>query len=155
MLPVEVGAHCCIAAVQYNPGALDATWLHTTDAKRSWWTVVTINAETCRKVAVDISCTPAQHFTGRSLWDRFKTLWASWVVEEVRPRDSGPGVKVFFGGDTGYRAVPDGKNEDEVPVCPVFKEIGERFGGFDFAMIPIGYVISLYLRHVSSGRLIA
>ncbi|KAG6897255.1 hypothetical protein C0992_003039 [Termitomyces sp. T32_za158] len=110
------------------------------DAKRMEVSVPTMKDEPAHKVTVDISCTPAQHFTGRSLMDRFKTLWASWVVEEVRPRDSGPGVKVFFGGDTGYRSVLDGKNEDEVPMCPVFKEIGERFGGFDLAMIPIGSV---------------
>lgn len=48
------------------------------------------------------------------------------------------GSKVFFGGDTGYRAVMDGQDEDTVPVCPAFKEIGEKFGGFDLAMIPIG-----------------
>ncbi|KAG6829661.1 hypothetical protein H0H92_003904 [Tricholoma furcatifolium] len=108
-----------------------------------WWDVKRLKAsfpternEPAQDVTVDITCTPAQHFTGRSLFDRFKTLWASWVVEEVRTE--GPGVKVFFGGDTGYRSVPDGKNEDEMPVCPAFKEIGERFGGFDFAMIPIG-----------------
>jgi N-acyl-phosphatidylethanolamine-hydrolysing phospholipase D len=32
----------------------------------------------------------------------------------------------------------DGQNEDEVPFCPAFQQIGEKFGGFDFAMIPIG-----------------
>ena len=45
---------------------------------------------------------------------------------------------MFFGGDTGYRAVFDGETEDELPVCPAFKEIGEKFGGFDLAFIPIG-----------------
>lgn len=45
---------------------------------------------------------------------------------------------MFFAGDTGYRSVQDGQDEDKVPTCPVFKEIGEHFGGFDFAMIPIG-----------------
>jgi N-acyl-phosphatidylethanolamine-hydrolysing phospholipase D len=32
----------------------------------------------------------------------------------------------------------DGQNEDEVPTCPAFKTIGETFGGFDVALIPIG-----------------
>jgi len=73
--------------------------------------------------------------------DRFydlKTLWSSWVVEEVLPPGSEQGKKVFFAGDTGYRAVLDGQEEDEAPVCPAFKEIGERFGGIDLAFIPIG-----------------
>jgi N-acyl-phosphatidylethanolamine-hydrolysing phospholipase D len=94
-------------------------------------------------VAFDVTCTPAQHFTGRSINDRFKTLWASWVVEEpmVPNVDAISGrapVKVYFAGDTGYRAVKDGQDEDTVPTCPAFKEIGARWNGFDFAMIPIG-----------------
>jgi N-acyl-phosphatidylethanolamine-hydrolysing phospholipase D len=96
--------------------------------------------------AFDVTCTPCQHFTGRGIFDRFKSLWASWVVEEAASGQPGvqsdsTGVKLYFAGDTGYRSVPDGKNEDEMPTCPVFSEIGERFGGFDFAMIPIGCVV--------------
>lgn len=36
----------------------------------------------------------------------------------------GPHHRFFFAGDTGY--------------CPVFQEIGRRFGPFDLAAIPIG-----------------
>lgn len=101
------------------------------------------------KISFDLTCTPCQHFTGRGIFDRFKSLWASWVVEEIVPPSSQEkGVKVFFGGDTGYRAVRDGQNEEEVPSCPVFEEIGERFGGFDFAMIPIGSVNSSLFNHL-------
>jgi len=53
----------------------------------------------------------------RSLGDRNKTLWASYVV-------SAGGKKVYFSGDTGY--------------CDVFKETGVHFKGFDLALIPIG-----------------
>lgn len=92
-----------------------------------------------------VTCTPCQHFSGRGLGDRAKTLWASWAIEEVLPLDaqtlsSRPAKKVWFGGDTGYRTVFEGENEDTVPVCPAFKEIGEKIGPFDLAMIPIGYV---------------
>jgi len=97
------------------------------------------------KRIVDITCTPCQHFTGRTPWDSYKSLWASWVVEEVITNDLGesarPPVKVYFAGDTAYRTVFDGEDEEEVPYCPAFEEIGETFGGFDFAMIPIGYVV--------------
>ncbi|KAK0215407.1 hypothetical protein IW262DRAFT_1299675 [Armillaria fumosa] len=58
-------------------------------------------------------------------------LWSSWAVE-------GEGKKVYFAGDTGYRSVKDGEDEEGRPVCPAFKEIGEHFSGFDLAMIPIG-----------------
>jgi N-acyl-phosphatidylethanolamine-hydrolysing phospholipase D len=112
--------------------------------------------EQSHSVAVDIICTPAQHFTGRGILDRFKTLWSSWVVEEVlqlpktdspekqSTKSSSKGVKVFFGGDTGYRSVMEGQDEEKVPVCPAFEEIGHRFGGFDFAMIPIGYGSNIF-----------
>ena len=121
-----------------------------------WWDARRVEVEVeagsgqtgAGKLTFDVTCTPAQHFTGRGVLDRFKTLWASWVVEEVRtpaPLETqagqsklDDGLKVFFAGDTGYRAVRDGQDENTVPVCPAFKEIGERFGGFDFAMIPIG-----------------
>ncbi|KAG9037754.1 hypothetical protein FRB95_004040 [Tulasnella sp. JGI-2019a] len=93
-----------------------------------------------------VSCTPCQHFTGRGILDRFKTLWASWVIED-RPAStspSAPGVKCYFAGDTGYRTVHSEKEDDDpvalekLPVCPEFKRIGEKFGGFDLAYIPIG-----------------
>jgi N-acyl-phosphatidylethanolamine-hydrolysing phospholipase D len=48
------------------------------------------------------------------------------------------GAKVWFGGDTGYKTICEGEKESDVPICPAFKEIGERFGGFDLALIPIG-----------------
>jgi L-ascorbate metabolism protein UlaG (beta-lactamase superfamily) len=61
--------------------------------------------------------TPVQHWSARGLWDRDKTLWGGWVVEQ-------PGFRFFFTGDTGYSAD--------------FKDIGEHFGGFDLTAIPIG-----------------
>ncbi|KZT54641.1 Metallo-hydrolase/oxidoreductase [Calocera cornea HHB12733] len=98
-----------------------------------------------------LTCTPCQHFTGRSITDRFKTLWASWAVESLptpspHPEEPAP-VKVWFAGDTGYRAVPDGMDETQMPVCPVFKQIGDHFGGFDLALIPIGAYLP---RHMMS-----
>ncbi len=63
------------------------------------------------------TATPAQHFSGRSLADRDRTLWASWVLQSDRRR-------VFFSGDTG--------------LTPEFRRIGERFGGFDVVMLEIG-----------------
>jgi N-acyl-phosphatidylethanolamine-hydrolysing phospholipase D len=105
-------------------------------------------AETTVKGEFVLTCTPSQHLTGRGIRDRFKSLWASWAIEQVvqehvpslsTTQDKSVGVKVWFAGDTGYRAVKDGQDEDTVPCCPVFKEIGTKFGGFDLALIPIGY----------------
>ena len=86
-----------------------------------------VNAE------VRLSCTPSQHLTSRSAFDRFHALWGSWVIDDMHSHKS-----VYFAGDTAYRAVRDGEDEDKVPVCPAFAEVGERFGGFDMALLPIG-----------------
>lgn len=75
-----------------------------------WWEGTTIDG-------VQFTATPAQHFSGRGLFDGNKTLWASWVIVD----DS---LRLFFSGDTGYF---DG-----------FKEIGRRFGPFDVTMIETG-----------------
>lgn len=68
-------------------------------------------------------CTPAQHFSGRGLADRGKTLWSSWVIQSSVEN-------IFFSGDSGYGSH--------------FKEIGERFGPFDFAMMECGQYNELW-----------
>ena len=75
-----------------------------------WWQSTEI--DTVRFVA-----TPAQHFSGRSLFDGNRTLWASWVILDAD-------LRVFFSGDTGYF---DG-----------FKRIGETFGPFDLTLMETG-----------------
>jgi len=75
-----------------------------------WW-------QDTRVGALQLTATPAQHFSGRGLNDTNQTLWASWVI------DSGD-HRLFYSGDSGYF---DG-----------FKTIGERFGPFDLTMIENG-----------------
>ena len=70
-----------------------------------------------------LKCAPAQHFSGRGLRDRGKTLWSSWVIQSDEEN-------IFFSGDSGYG--------------PHFKEIGERFGPFDFAMMECGQYNELW-----------
>jgi len=66
---------------------------------------------------VQLTATPAQHFSGRSLTDRNRTLWASWVIQTG-------GQRLFYSGDSGYFSG--------------FRQIGERFGGFDLALMENG-----------------
>jgi L-ascorbate metabolism protein UlaG (beta-lactamase superfamily) len=66
---------------------------------------------------VVLTAAPAQHFSGRTLWDRNRTLWASWLLR------SG-GERIFYSGDSGY--------------FPGFKEIGARLGGIDIALMENG-----------------
>lgn len=67
--------------------------------------------------SLKIVCTPARHFSGRSLLRFDETLWASWVVV-------GSAHRLFYGGDTGY--------------TDQFEKIGERYGPFDITLLPIG-----------------
>lgn len=91
------------------------------------------------ELSATISCLPCQHTSARGAFDRAHTLWASWSIE------SG-GKKIWFGGDTGYRAIPRIENGEfdygekyaDLPVCPAFKQIGELRGPFDLGLIPIG-----------------
>lgn len=90
------------------------------------------------KSSIKITCTPCQHVSARTPFDRWQTLWSSWAVEEVVSESTRAPKKVYFGGDTGYRTVREGEVFEEQPVCPAFAQIGERIGPFDLALIPIG-----------------
>lgn len=84
------------------------------DAKKvrqlDWWQSIDVDG-------LALTATPAQHFSGRSLFDGNSTLWASWVIAD-------DALRVFFSGDTGYF---DG-----------FRTIGERLGPFDVTLIETG-----------------
>ncbi|KAI9714716.1 MAG: hypothetical protein M1820_000005 [Bogoriella megaspora] len=112
-----------------------------------WWDGVEIKVEGVG--SVKIVCTPAQHFSGRSAFNMGTGLWCSWVIEEIngvsktKSVDLGKtsrGRRLYFSGDTGYRARPSPEPEDlsTLPHCPAFSEIGELYGPFDLALLPIG-----------------
>jgi N-acyl-phosphatidylethanolamine-hydrolysing phospholipase D len=75
-----------------------------------WW-------QTRVERGLTLTCLPAQHFSGRTLWDRNRRLWSGWAV-------AGRARRFFFAGDTAY--------------YDVFKEIGARLGPFDLVAVPIG-----------------
>jgi L-ascorbate metabolism protein UlaG (beta-lactamase superfamily) len=64
-----------------------------------------------------ITALPARHFSGRSLTNRFETLWSSFALR-------GPKHRVYYGADSGE--------------WYGFREIGEAFGPFDLTMLEIG-----------------
>ena len=66
---------------------------------------------------VELISTPAQHFSGRGLFDSQKTLWTSWVIKT-------PQHSVYFSGDSGY--------------FEGFQEIGEKYGPFDLIFLDCG-----------------
>ncbi|MCZ8238081.1 MAG: MBL fold metallo-hydrolase [Leptospiraceae bacterium] len=75
-----------------------------------WWDEVLVQGKR-------VIFTPTQHFSARGIFDRDETLWGSYAF-------IGSKSKIYFAGDTGY--------------FKGFKEIGEKFGGFDLAILPIG-----------------
>jgi L-ascorbate metabolism protein UlaG (beta-lactamase superfamily) len=64
-----------------------------------------------------VTAWPARHFSGRGLFDRFTTLWSSFVIE-------GPRHRVYYGADSGW--------------WEGFGEIAAQYGGFDLVMLEIG-----------------
>ena len=64
-----------------------------------------------------LTALPARHFSGRSPFNRFETLWASFVL-------AGPKHRVYYGADSGE--------------WPGFQEIAQAYGPFDLTMLEIG-----------------
>lgn len=76
-----------------------------------------------------ITAVPAQHFSGRSLWDKNRTHWNGYVFQTGNKT-------LYFTGDTGYNPKD-------------FKAIGERFSQMDLSLIPIGtYVPQKFMQPV-------
>lgn len=75
-----------------------------------WWQAVEIGG-------VHFVATPARHFSGRGLFNKNQTQWASWAI-------LAPDQRVFFSGDSGYF---DG-----------FKQIGKKYGPFDLTLLETG-----------------
>ncbi|MEH0153204.1 MBL fold metallo-hydrolase [Limibacter armeniacum] len=75
-----------------------------------WWQDTTLEH-------IKLVCTPSRHFSGRGLTDRNATLWSSWVIQ-------GSHTNLYFSGDSGYAGH--------------FKQIGEKFGPFDFTLMECG-----------------
>lgn len=73
--------------------------------------------ESITRQGITYRATPAQHFSGRGLFDRNETLWASWIIKTEHEN-------IYYSGDSGYG--------------PHFKEIGKLHGPFDYAFLENG-----------------
>ncbi len=75
-----------------------------------------------------LHCLPAQHWSARWGWDRDYALWASFALTT-------PQGNVYLAGDMGYNAA-------------LMQEVGREFGGFRFALMPIGaYAPRWFMAH--------
>jgi L-ascorbate metabolism protein UlaG (beta-lactamase superfamily) len=82
-----------------------------------WWQSTEIAT---RNGSIRVTLVPAQHWSARLIHDRNHTLWGGYVL-------AAGGKQFYFAGDTGFPR--DGE---------LFAEIGRRFPGLDFALLPIG-----------------
>lgn len=73
--------------------------------------------ESARVGALELTATPARHYSGRNPLKPGRMLWASWVVK-------GPRHRFFFSGDSG--------------TFDAFKAIGAAHGPFDLTLVKIG-----------------
>ncbi len=74
------------------------------------------NSEASLNDGFKVDCLPARHFSGRGLSPN-QSLWVSFMLQT-------PTMKIYLGGDSGYDAF--------------FKQIGERFGEIDLAILENG-----------------
>lgn len=79
-------------------------------SEHDWWSELEAGG-------LRVGCTPAQHFSGRGVTDRNRSLWCGWALRTGSTR-------LFFCGDSGYPGD--------------FGEIGRRWGPFDIALMPVG-----------------
>lgn len=90
-----------------------------------WWD--SCQVEIPNLGSVQMTCTPSQHTSARTPFDKDHGLWCSWALSHP---DSGKNL--YFAGDTGYQAY------SAPSPCPAFAQIGETLGPFNLALIPMG-----------------
>jgi len=92
----------------------NARLLRSTGTRRieelDWW-------DEAKTAPLPITLTPAQHFSARTPFDRNRALWGGFMLGLSSGR-------LFFAGDTAYG--------------PFFRQIRDRLGTIDLALIPIG-----------------
>lgn len=90
-----------------------------------WWESVELDRHTT------ITFTPQQHSSGRTLFDRDKSLWGSYYI---RSR----GRRIYFGGDGGYSTH--------------FADIKDRLGAPEVAMLGIGsYLPNFFMKAIHTS----
>lgn len=90
-------------------------YLHSQGIKKTirmdWWDKYGLGND------IKLTAVPARHFSGRGLFDRNKTLWCGYVLQN-------PSGNIYFAGDTGYGNF--------------IKEIANQFDSIHTSIIPIG-----------------
>jgi N-acyl-phosphatidylethanolamine-hydrolysing phospholipase D len=102
-------------------------WGPSRVVEMDWWQFADV-------LGARFHCTPARHFSGRTLYNDQRTLWASWYVETEK-------ADLYFGGDSAR--------------APHFGAIRDHLGAPDTALLPIGAYTPRWLMapiHVDPGE---
>jgi L-ascorbate metabolism protein UlaG (beta-lactamase superfamily) len=83
----------------------------TNVTEMDWWD------ETTSLSGLKIICTPAQHFSGRGMFDRDRTLWSGFALMTEKG-------SIYYSGDSGYGEF--------------FREIAARISPIRLSFLPIG-----------------
>ena len=92
----------------------------------SWWESRYFNQLKFPEIGLQVTAVPTQHFSGRGLFKKNRTLWVGYVIEFTTKENELK--RLYFAGDTGY-------NDQD------FKAIGRTFQEIDLSLIPIGAYI--------------
>jgi L-ascorbate metabolism protein UlaG (beta-lactamase superfamily) len=126
----HLGAHT-VRRLAKLPGTANARWITSLGVGRRLqrmgvsegriveldWTQFTEVADAELGSSLKVTAWPARHFSGRGMFDRFTTLWSSFVIEGARHR-------VYFGADSG--------------LWEGFGEIAAQYDRFDLTILEIG-----------------
>jgi L-ascorbate metabolism protein UlaG (beta-lactamase superfamily) len=85
-----------------------------------WWQSATTSA-------MPVTLTPAHHFSARGPFDKNRALWGGFLITAGHSR-------IYFAGDTAY--------------APFFRDVRQRLGPIDLALLPIGAYEPRWFMHV-------
>ncbi|MFI6603773.1 MBL fold metallo-hydrolase [Nonomuraea sp. NPDC050536] len=96
------------------PRGLGRRWLRRLPVRvveLDWW-------QHTRAGELTLTCLPAAHWSGRTPWGLYRSLWASWMITDPSGR------RVYHGGDSARGSH--------------FLQIGACFPGIDLALLSVG-----------------
>jgi L-ascorbate metabolism protein UlaG (beta-lactamase superfamily) len=81
-------------------------------SEHMWWDEIVTDAN----LGIKFTFLPANHWSQRTLFDKNRSLWGSWMIQSDN-------ATIYFAGDTSWG--------------PHFKQIGQEFKNIDVALLPI------------------
>ena len=102
-----------------NAALVRSSGIHRVE-ELDWW-------QEAKSSTLPITLTPAKHFSARGPFDKNRALWGGFVLTTG-------GTRIYFAGDSAYG--------------PFFRDIGQRLGPIDLALLPIGAYEPRWFMHV-------